>query len=305
MTAFDAAYSFLVDAADKFETQAMLLVDSLIRNAGAPASAIYAHCTPNVSTEFRAFAAMRGVRVVDVQPFEGGHVYCNKITQLLTTDFSPYRVAALCDCDLFFLGRPSLDLAGAAVAGKVVDRPNPPIDILRDIFERFSLPLPPARLVDVPASETEQTVETNWNGGFYVIDGAVASRLGEVWRRYALALIAEIDRLGAYRIHVDQIAFALSIGALRLPYTLLPSTANYPAHLPATMMRGRLNTRPITAIHYHDRLAPDCRLIASGEPELDAEIDRANAQIARFGDDGADHSMVRERLMQRWSRAQR
>lgn len=298
------AYSCVVDGRAKFEWQAVLLCDSLLRNAGANPEDIKVHVTPAVSPEFRGHATECGLRLVEVEPFPVGPGYCNKIRQTTSGAFFGYDWVLLCDCDLYFL-RPVALPAGAdlVACGRVVDRPNPPLNILRALYAQQGLSPPAVRPVSFAETPDELTFATNWNGGFYLVRGSQIERFGRRWADNAMALADQEDTLGRYHVHIDQIAFAMALDQLGAAIQVLEAGINVPTHL-GELTRRSPAPSGVVCLHYHDRQDGLGQIAPTGSANLDAEIGRANDQIreligSRFACDPAFRT-----VLNRWQLAQ-
>jgi SAM-dependent methyltransferase len=270
------AWSCVIDAKPKFEWQGFLWIASLVRNGGVAPADLKVHCLPGVTEGFKKVAAKLGACVVETRPFEAGHVYCNKIEQCSSPAFEGYERIVLCDSDLFFLAAP--ELPEAPFAGKPVDLPNPPLGVLRRIYGEAGVTPSEEIPVDCALSPEERTIRSNMNGGLYRIDGSLLRELGAAWRKNALWLLERIDRLGSYKAHVDQVAMALALDQLRVPFALLTARENFPAHLPPERLRA-FASGPVSVLHYHARVTPQGDLEPPGVPWVDEHVARANRDI--------------------------
>ena len=276
------AYSCVVDAQPKLEWQAFLWMHSLVENAGCAARHLKVHHVPGVTDYFLNAARDFGVTLVPLQPFAGGHGFSNKIEQCFSAAFQGYEKVVLCDCDLFFLSPPRLP-KNATFAGKIVDLPNPSIDLLRAIYDQAGITAPAEIRVDCALSANETTLRGNCNGGFYALDPRLLSRLGDAWRKHALWLLARREIFGDYWAHVDQAAMALALSELRVDCTLLTAESNFPVHLPAERLKTLDATR-IDVLHYHSSVLPSGQIKTTGIAAIDAAIGRANQSIAALVD---------------------
>jgi hypothetical protein len=283
------AFSCVVDAQPKFEWQGLLWAQSLLRNAGARPEDLFVHCMAGVTKSFREAMGRMNVRAVDIQPFDGGHAYCNKIQQCFSGVFNGYDKVILLDADLYFLAPPRIPDSGL-VAGKIVDMPNPPLVMLRALYEEAHVQAPEEISVDCALSADEKTFKHNLNGGYYVIDAGILDDLGRLWKKHALWLVDRIDRLGTYSAHVDQIAMSLSLSELRPAFSLLSAQANFPVHLPVERL-SVLSPSPIDALHYHWHVLPSGAIKTTGLPLIDEAIAKANEGIAAIIADNFDNTL--------------
>jgi hypothetical protein len=189
-----------------------------MHNAQIAVQDIKVHVTPSVSGEFREFVLDHGMSLVPIEPFPGNHGCCNKIRQMFSSAFVGYARAILCDCDLYFLRPPDLDRIVAPAAGRVVSGPNPPLALLRSLYEAQGLIPSPEIYVRFPQSNDERTITSNWNGGLYVFDAHQMEKWGSVWAAHAERLLANLASLGAYKAFADQISWALTVDQLSIAY---------------------------------------------------------------------------------------
>ena len=174
------------------------------------------------------------VKTRKTETFDLRFPHTNKIQQC-TTAFIEARYVILTDVDVVFAGLPPLEQIRTPVAGKLVDLPNPPVEILREIFAMAGLPTPKTYTNSYfNSQETPAHFETfagNHNGGVLVIDCDHLAQVGKAWAHWARWLIDRVELLGQWSIHVDQVSFCLAVNQLRLDVGLLTDTWNYPLHL--------------------------------------------------------------------------
>jgi len=295
------AYSCVVDGGAKFEWQAVNLCLSLMRNAGVEARDIKVHVTPPVSDTFRHFVEDHGMDLRSIAPFPGGHGYCNKIQQMFSPAFTGYDRVVLCDCDLYFMHALNTEGLAAAAAGRVVDRPNPPLPLLCDLFARYDVAHSTIVPVGFPFNEAEQTFDSNWNGGLYVFDVEILERLGTTWAQMSTRLIQDIELLGKYSAHADQIGLSLALNSLAIEHESLPQTQNYPIHFTGSENYLRAPS-DIHSFHYHYRMNALGNIEYTGEKELDRQIEQVNENIS----DLITAQLIRDEtlfgLFERWQR---
>lgn len=265
------AYSFVVDGTAKLEWQAACLVYNLF-SIGIPPQDIHCHVTPTVSEAFRSFAADRFVKLIPIDPFPD-HVYCNKLQQTHTVFDDEYENVVLCDCDVSFAEQLPSSVFEADAVGRVVDRPNPPLDLLDAIYARHGIDPSPIVPVGVPHTESERTRATNWNGGLYVFRRDFLTALGARWRGIAEDLIENIHLFARYANHVDQVSLALALDESNANWASLPESHNIPVHL-APAAAGV--SHDVGSIHYHDKMTSAGRISPVGDEPLDQAIEKIN-----------------------------
>lgn len=102
-----------------------------------------------------------------------------------------------------------LTLDPGAVAAKIADAPNPPLDVVKSVFERAGVDLPPIVALDFDPEMV--TIEGNANGGLYLVPGSLLDRVATAWERWARWLLDHIDLLGSFGMFADQMAMALAL----------------------------------------------------------------------------------------------
>jgi 2-polyprenyl-3-methyl-5-hydroxy-6-metoxy-1,4-benzoquinol methylase len=218
-----------------------------------------------------------GAKLVPIAPFGPGPArYCNKIRQLENAALRNYEHVVLCDTDLAFLECPTYLASGSAVRGKPVDLDNPPQAIWSRLFTDSGLGVPP---VSRPLELTPQvtTFATNFNGGLYVIPGAVVERLADLWAKWARFCLARSEILGKYAVHSDQIGFGMALLDGKIAFDTLPLDTNFPLH--QRRFLAGLEQRRLKAIHYH-RVIDDHGLLATvGVPWVDRQVRELNENL--------------------------
>lgn len=249
------AVSCLLDDTPSLWSCLAVWLASALEVARIPASQIHVHHVCALREEALRMCLDAGVRTHRVDQFHARHPHTNKIRQCFT-DYGSVRRVMLTDVDTAFAGAPDAAAIFQPVAGKPVDLPNPPYEILLRLFEAAGLQPPEAlHTVRSDGSDTLHTFATlpgNFNGGMYAIDSSVLGKLGSSWSKWALWLIPQVNMLGRWAMHVDQIAFCLAVNELRIPLQHLDDTWNLPIHLGAPPP----GADPIL-IHHHGLLLSD------------------------------------------------
>jgi hypothetical protein len=264
-------YSFVVDAPGRYGYQAYLLTRSLIEFGGVSPDQISAYLVAGTDGAVDDALRAHSISTRWVEPF--GHPYCNRLQQLacLTSIRSDWFV--LLDTDMFAIRPLELPPGDEVVWGKMVDAPNPPVDILGSIYERAQLRMDEAE-ADVIAG---QTVRGNFNGGLYVVPRRHLMPLADAWLRWARWSLDHIALFAQWHANVDQVSFALAVAELDLPIGTLGREFNAPTHLgPVTV------SRTPAVLHYHQNVDDQLFLKPSGDPGIDAAVSMANETIRRW-----------------------
>jgi hypothetical protein len=240
----------LVDTVYDHLYKADILIRTLIVNGGVPPNRIIIQHVPGLpAASIETFSAL-GCKTRQIEPFLDKR-YCNKLQQL--SDIDQFGVSKSDGVVLF-----DVDIAIAAplaipdpnrIAGKIVDAPNPPLSVLTKIFEAAKVPFPEIIQCDWNIGET---FATNLNGGVLYIPSELIPRLERAWKEFALFLFknSQLFDDDSHKKYIDQISFALAIGATNAPYSHLASNSNFPTHF-NYFPRTYDSQRPIEALHYH------------------------------------------------------
>jgi len=183
---FEYYYSCVVDSHPKFYYQAWMLINSLIRKADVKASQIFVNHTNEVEKFFLDEVKKIGCKTVQIDRFGDGK-YCNKIAQLDNRILNSSKCIFLLDTDMIVLDKINKTYIPDSICGKIVDLPNPEINILKDIFNRAGFKTYPN--ICAVDCEADETFHNNLNGGLYVIPGNLAKVLCEKWKKWALWLL--------------------------------------------------------------------------------------------------------------------
>lgn len=277
-------YSCVVDDHAKCYWHGYIFVNSLIRLAGVDGSSVFVHLTKN-NEQFENFLNFNKVNIKHIEPW-GDKKYCNKLQQLQTTEFRKADYVFFCDADISIVEdlAPLVKGNKGKILGKVVDFDNPPLSVLRKIFDFFGVKYPNVSTETLNGCET---FEVNFNGGLYGVPANKIDRLGKMWRSYAFNMLesAEIRDLLADKInHVDQISFALALGSLGFEYTLLGYEYNCPTHIKnSELLSAKLKTAA-KVIHYHGNISPVGLLNSIDSRYVSMAIDKINNMLEALFD---------------------
>lgn len=274
------AWSCVVDDTPQIWSSIIPWLATATQVAGIDPSRIFVHHVCDLRPEVALLCEKLGVNAIPVRPFDGRSPHCNKIQQC-STDFRDADRVVLTDVDVVFAGKPPLHEVSAPVAGKLVDLPNPPLDVLRRIFDRADVAVPFCYAANYKARDQEtvefDTLMGNFNGGLYVVDRSLLSALGRRWAHWAGWLLERADLLERWRVHVDQVGFCLALADHGAPCELLPDAWNFPTHIEVAPPAAE----PII-LHHHGRLDPHLRLEQAKTRGLGQAISRVNLAIEAF-----------------------
>ncbi|MBC7767903.1 MAG: hypothetical protein H7124_03880 [Phycisphaerales bacterium] len=275
------AWSCVLDDTEALWKHFLVWIATLLDCAGVSPDDIVIHHVTDLRPDIHTLVTRLGLRTQPIPRFDPRSPHSNKISQC-ATDFGSAERVVLTDVDLAFLARPPIESILSPVAGKLVDFPNPPIEVLRDLFRHAGLPLPEtpltATFVDPQGAPNPfQTFPANYNGGFYVIDRSVLSELGLAWARRARWLLDAELIPERYAIHVDQISFCMAAHECGLNTQSLENAWNLPTHV-----ENIPGDAPPYVVHHHGRLDDALGILPLRPTRHEDVIARANVAIAAF-----------------------
>jgi hypothetical protein len=269
-------FACVVDAEPRFHLDALRWYAALTRVAGVDPADLVIHAVSGTTSEALDWLRRQGVSIRAVEPFDGRAPYCNKISGALCLAAAGVAGAAvLTDADVAICEDPRvIRVAPGALAMKVVDAENPPLDVLRRVFDTAGLELPP--LVAPDFFPERRTAATNGNGGLYVVRGSLLSRIAGAWEFWARWLLERSHSLGVLK-HADQMAMALALAEAGFETLHLDLRWNLPTHH-REWIGDEVETPAV--LHYHDRVEPSGMLSVFGVEAVDERIRAVNVAIA-------------------------
>jgi hypothetical protein len=266
----------VVDDQPRFHLDALRWFATLTGAAGVDVGDLVVHVVGPDSSEPLDYLKAQGVAIRTVEGFDPRSPHCNKISAALAlAEETVDGMAVLCDTDLAVLEDPRrLALPSDGIAGKPVDAPVPPLDVLVDIFGAAGLELP--SLVPLPWGPDSRTVNGNNNGGLYLVPGPLLSPVASAWSRWARWLLDRRELLGTWTVYLDQVAMALGLAAEHLGSERLDVRWNTPIHDPTRIPPDA--PRP-AVIHYHQEVDRNGRIRRTGHASIDRQVEAANRAI--------------------------
>jgi hypothetical protein len=293
-------FSCVVDDHPRFHLDALRWFATLTESAGIDPADLVVHVVGPDSTDALIFLRERGVTVRTVEPFDARSPHCNKIAGALQLAADGVEgMAVLCDTDIVVLEDPrQVEIPSGAIAGKPVDAPVPPLEIIIAIFEAAGVALPGT--VPLPWGEAQTTVQGNNNGGLYLIPGAQLTQVATSWARWARWLLDRSEMLGTYSVYVDQVSMALGLAAEGIGSMPLSVRWNTPTHDPSRIP----SDAPSPAIlHYHQEVEENGLVALTGTPSIDERIVVANQAVSSVWQLAAPAATHRQWLLERQPRS--
>jgi SAM-dependent methyltransferase len=265
----------VVDDDPRLHLEALRWFATLTGLAGVDPSDLVVHAVGPTDSDALDLLRSKGVSIRGIELFDERSPHCNKIAGALSLAATAGAVpAVLSDADVVFCDDPrSVAVGPGAVALKPVDLPNPPLEVLRNVFAAASVPEPPTEALDFAKGET---LQGNGNGGVYVVSAGTLGVLTERWASWARWLLDRRGLLGEFPVFVDQVALALALADGGIPVERLEARWNTPTN---AVVGIPAEAATPSAIHYHQEVEPTGLLSRSGAPAVDARIEACNAAI--------------------------
>lgn len=277
------AYSCLVDNVDAHPYKAQILIHTLHVLGHVPLENIFVHVTDRVSQDIADGFRALGVRVIGVKPYLD-RKYCNKLRQLdyfISHDQLAYSGLFLLDVDLA-ITEPLSVPDNNKIFGKIVDAPNPPLEVLEHIYAEAGISISPHSPTDWSMGAT---LDTNFNGGFIYIPTAFWGAIDKAWKNWAEYLFTRPHLFSdpCQRTHIDQISFSMAVAQTQTPYGHLTSNMNYPCHKDITPFNYDKNS-PVKALHFHNCLDQFGLIAPEGQHnfEVHSAAEKANQAISEI-----------------------
>lgn len=273
--------SCVVDDHPRFHTEALRWFASLVDLAGVRPVDLVVNTVGAQSSGVLSYLEGQGVVLHVIDQFDSRSPHCNKISGALRlADERHPGLVALCDTDIAVLEDPrQVSVPDDSIAAKLVDAPVPPLDVLVGVFRSAGLPIPDTRLL--PWGQVDRTVVSNFNGGLYLIPGALLPAIAPAWATWARWLLDRTDLLGSWSVHVDQVALSLALTAEQVEPIALSVRWNTPTH---DLSRIPPDAAAPSVIHYHQRVDAEGRVRSTGIRSLDRQIQTVNAAYADHAD---------------------
>jgi hypothetical protein len=271
-------FSCVVDTDPRFHLEALRWFAALTEVAGVEPSALVVHAVGGSNSDALEYLQLCGVAVRSISSFDERSPHCNKIAGALSLAQSGVDgLAVLTDADVAICRDARLlRIPQASVGSKLVDRPHPPLELLRKVFQHAGVPLP--AVVSLYPNSWQSTVAGNGNGGLYLIPGAVLSRVAGAWAKWACWLLDRPALLERYTTYVDQVAMALALATEHIDATRLGVEWNLPTHIPELIPP---DADAPAVLHYHKRVEPTGLLSMTGVAAVDEMIATVNTAIAK------------------------
>lgn len=262
----------------KYLSQAFRLLQSLRWFGGSCAGANFFVCAVDGMDEsYRAAFERMGAFVRVVKRFSSKHGPSNKLRFLELPELSVYDTVILMDCDTVIVQDPLKFIDGTVFQAKMADLPTVSHDLMEKVYSGFNLDMPDKDYKCNPSG-----VPTVWycNAGVLVFPQEILRKLAPIWSKYNSALLERFDSLGAQAFYCDQISLSLAFNSIKVSFSELPLSMNYPVHLHKLPENESLSMCDPVVIHYHNRVDTEGNLTASPYAGVQRRIEQFNKRLS-------------------------
>jgi hypothetical protein len=227
------------------------------------------------------WARENGVQSTQIERMVEGSPHSNKIAPFFDDHSTDFTI--VCDTDLFFVVDPSGLLNSDRFRAAPNNACNPPPRIFQSILAASGLDRPyrPGVALFKGSEGLRETHVNNISAGIVVAPSTRAAELAARWRRWATWLVENRVLLENWAVHVDQVAFALSMEELQEDVEFLPPQMNTILQLldeVSTCFALHLTTGHIP--DFPQMFNADRTMVTEGlEDSVKAGLDRLNSAI--------------------------
>lgn len=266
-------FSCVLDESPLMAVQSYIWLNSLLSYNIDPSN-IFIHTIGGITNEYFTYLKDKGINIIECEVFDERNRYCNKLVQFSTfEEIEDYEYVFLMDCDTAVISLEGLELSNN-VYGKIVDFPNPPLKLLKEIFKSEGFKIHESN-TSFPLNNENITDWNNCNGGVYIIHRDFLPSLAPKWKNYALKCMDEKESFTIqYKKHADQVGFALAMASLNEKVSHLNIEWNFPIH----MEPQNRNVIP-KIFHFHKEITKNLRLKPVKNKLVDAELEKINYRL--------------------------
>jgi len=220
----------VIDQHPRFYVELVLWTICAQRHLPTANAQIVVYFVGNPPSDIADWLRARGVKTRIIAPMVEGSPHCNKIAPFL--DAHETDATVVTDADLFFVKDPSLFLGGPRFRAPPNNHANPPPHIFRSILAASGMghAYKPGLALYANASGMRETHINNISGGIVAAPRNRSHQLATLWRKWALWLVDNRELMGRWAVHVDQVAFALTMEELGQSVEFLPPQTNTILH---------------------------------------------------------------------------
>ncbi len=192
------------------------------------AHTIRAYFIDEVNPEVELFSIKYGIEIKIVPTLIPESPHSNKIIPLLAEDIIEYDGIVITDSDLYMVQAFDQYFIEGHIRLAPNNQNNPPSRIFESVFRLFGLPLPFKKGIALFPGHNglQESYINNNSGGIIMVPADQARKVGELWKNNVLRIISEAEILERWRVHVDQVGFAIVMAQLGKEIFFLPPQLN-------------------------------------------------------------------------------
>ena len=173
----------------------------------------------------------KGIKTRTTSTLLDGSPHCNKIIPFLEAEEDV--AVAVTDADLFFVDDPTSFLAGGRFRAPPNNHSNPPPYIWRNVLSASGMgrPYRPSLALFPGNGGVRESHINNISGGLIFAPNGRVKEFAKIWLRWAQWLVSNFEIMERWRVHVDQMSFALALEEMGEDVDFLPAQLNTILHL--------------------------------------------------------------------------
>lgn len=227
-----SAYSILLENHPKSFYHTWLLVQSLLEHGAIDPSCIFVHHTADVPKIWVDKLADKSIQVLPIS-FAKEEQYAFKAKQLDAAPLADFEYIVLLDTNTILLAPIEAIFNKNAIVGKIVDLPNPDIQVLKSVFSSAGFSNFPSE-VEADMDKEKATFAGNLSGGLYVIPKKHLKKIRKSWKKWTLwfAENKAVTTLINNSNLISQVSLAMALHETKIEVDYVSRAYNCPIHLP-------------------------------------------------------------------------
>jgi len=215
---------FAIDSAERLYVEVVLWV--ICARTYLPHYDLAAYLIGEIPDDLVEWLRRSNVRIFRSASAVRESPHCNKILPFSSGHNTDYTIVT--DTDLYFVADLSPYLNSDRYRAAPNNHCNPPGSVFEQILDASGLnrPYRPGIALFSQPDGRKETHINNVSGGIVVAPRRKSTALARAWTRWAHWLIDNRSLMGAWELHVDQVAFALAMEDLGEDVEFLPPQCN-------------------------------------------------------------------------------
>lgn len=271
------------DNKEPFLREVQLLFKSLISFGGKMARSQKVACfTNDVDLVIKEKLNSLGIKIKIVDAIDGRCLHANKIQMLSLCEEEDFDVLVALDTDVAISADfyKYIDLESFRAAQDDFDPLSP--SEWEKLYNFFGIQIPSDRYI---VYKTMKKTVPYFNSGVLIIPRKFLPGLYESWRIFVNKLLesySALPQISKNSFYLDQLALALAIQDLKVPYSPLPLEMNFPNHVDVHKDCKPELLEPII-IHHHHRITTNGNIRHHWHYEnINRIIDRINSTLNKM-----------------------